>query len=225
MTVPGPPGPRPPTPPIPPMPSAPPGPAPDPPAAVLPVAVQALLAEYNSLRQESLQAISNRIQIMNFAFTSLAVIMAAILGSSVSPLLVVPICLVFIPVSAKASLLIWLGEYHRSQRAGRGVAGIEVRINQHLADPDLLSWESKLISSRTHMSYPYAATAAYMLSAGVLAHVVGIYFLANIVDAYGRTPTLAALFGAVVYALAQEVLFFRFFRRRWRAIRRFSHNQ
>ncbi|MFJ9040197.1 hypothetical protein ACIRF8_26910 [Streptomyces sp. NPDC102406] len=218
MTALGPPGPRPPTPP--------PEPAPDPPpAAVLPVAVQALLTEYNSLRQESLQAISNRIQIMNFAFTSLAVIMAAILSTSVSPLLIVPICLVFIPVSAKASLLIWLGEYHRSQRAGRGVAGIETRINEHLSEPGLLSWESGLISTRTHMSYPYAATAAYMLSAGVLAHVVGIYFLAGIVDGHGRTPTLVVVVAAAVYALAQEAVFFRFFLRRWRAIRAFSHSQ
>ncbi|MFL1898379.1 hypothetical protein ACJWDR_04715 [Streptomyces tauricus] len=45
------------------------------------MALTALLAEYNSLRTGSLQAISNRIQIMNFAFTSLAVVTAAMIIS------------------------------------------------------------------------------------------------------------------------------------------------
>ncbi|MER5885326.1 hypothetical protein ABT160_15970 [Streptomyces sp. NPDC001941] len=188
-------------------------------------ALQALLTEYNSLRQESLQAITNRIQIMNFAFTSLAVVLAAVLGSSISRGLAVPICLVFIPVSAKASLLIWLGEYHRSQRAGRGVAAIEQRVNQQLGRPGLLSWESGLISTRTHMSYPYAATVAYMLSAGVLGHVVGIYFLGTLAAGHGTRVTVLAVAGAVLYAVVLEVLFFRFFRHRWRTIRAFSHNQ
>ncbi|MEV3858304.1 hypothetical protein AB0J38_28810 [Streptomyces sp. NPDC050095] len=225
MTSPAAPGPHPSVPTQPPSPGPGPGQDPPTPTQILPVTVQALLTEYNSLRQESLQSISNRIQIMNFAFTSLAVVMAAILSTSVTPALVVPICLVFIPVSAKASLLIWLGEYHRSQRAGRGVAAIEARINQHLGEPDLLTWESGLISSRTHMSYPYAATAAYMLSAGILAHVVGIYFLVDIVSGHGTRTAVGAALGAGCYALAQEILFFRFFQRRWRAIRAFSHSQ
>ncbi|MFE2973843.1 hypothetical protein [Streptomyces sp. NPDC059258] len=46
---------------------APPPPQPAPGAPdTLPIAVQALLTEYNSLRQESLQAISAGTQIMNF---------------------------------------------------------------------------------------------------------------------------------------------------------------
>ncbi|MBO0516335.1 hypothetical protein [Streptomyces beijiangensis] len=162
---------------------------------------------------------------MNFAFTSLAVVMAAILSTSVSRVLVIPICMVFVPITAKASLLIWLGEYHRSQRAGRGVAKIETRINNHLGEPALFSWESGLSSSGTHMSYPYAATAAYMLSAGVLAHLVGIYFLGETVARFGQTTTVLTVVGAGVYAIALELLFFRFFRSRWRAVRSHHHTQ
>ena len=191
----------------------------------VPVAIEVLLREYESLRRESLQAINNRILIMNFAFTSLAVVTAAILSSSVARGVLVPICLLFIPVSAKASLLIWLGEYSRSQRAGQGVARIEKRINDQLKDPTLLTWESGLASSGTHMAFPYSATAAYMLSIGVLGLGLGIFYLAELVihlDAFAAGAIIAA---SVVYALSLEILFFRFFLRRWRAIRSYSRGQ
>jgi len=191
----------------------------------VPVSIEVLLREYDSLRQESLQAINNRIQIMNFAFTSLAVVTAAILSTSIARGVLVPICLVFIPVSAKASLLIWLGEYNRSQRAGQGIVQIEKRINDQLQDTELLTWESKLVSSSTHMAYPYAATAAYMLSIGVLAHGLGIFYLAELVIHHGAVVTTVVIAGAVLYASTMEILFFRFFLMRWRAIRSYSHSQ
>ncbi|MFC7310716.1 hypothetical protein ACFQVC_41700 [Streptomyces monticola] len=185
----------------------------------------ALLAEYNSLRQESLQAISNRIQIMNFAFTSLAVVVAAMLTSDLSRGVLIPACLVFVPAAAKASLLIWLGEYHRSQRAGKGVAVVEQRINTLLGDRDHIGWESGLLSSNTHMGYPYIATAAFILSTGVLAEVLGAYFL---IDRYARGGGLwdDVAFGAGVlaYAVLTEAVFLRFFLRRWRHIRSATHS-
>ncbi|MGW7205326.1 hypothetical protein [Streptomyces sp. NPDC054837] len=188
-------------------------------------ALTALLAEYNSLRAESLQAISNRIQIMNFAFTSLAVVTAAMLTSELSRGILIPACLIFVPGAAKASLLIWLGEYHRSQRAGQGVAAVERRINSALGQGELLGWESRLVSSGTHMGYPYIATAVFILSTGVLAESLGGYFLA---EALAPEPALLgnlAIGGAVfLYALVTEVIFLRFFLRRWRAIRSATHS-
>jgi hypothetical protein len=188
----------------------------------LPVFVDVLLREYDSLRRESLQAINNRILIMSFAFTSLAVITAAILSSSVPRGVLVPICLVFIPVSAKASLLIWLGEYHRSQRAGQGIARIEKRINDQLKDPSLLTWESGLVSSSTHVAYPYVATAAYMLSIGILALGLGIFYLAELVVHQGPLIAGLAITGGVLYSVVLEALFIRFFLTRWRAIQSYS---
>ncbi|MET7488579.1 hypothetical protein [Streptomyces sp. NPDC005538] len=188
-------------------------------------ALTALLAEYNSLRTESLQAISNRIQIMNFAFTSLAVVLAAMFSSDLPRGILIPACLVFVPGAAKASLLIWLGEYHRSQRAGRGVAMVERQINRVLGEEELLGWESRLVASGTHMGYPYVATVVFILSTGVLAESLGGYFLA---ERLASGPGLAGDFlvaGAVfLYAALFETLFLRFFLRRWRAIRGATHS-
>ncbi|MFJ2259380.1 hypothetical protein ACIOKD_13745 [Streptomyces sp. NPDC087844] len=190
-----------------------------------PAALTALLAEYNSLRTESLQAISNRIQIMNFAFTSLAVVTAAMITSDLPRGVLIPACLLFVPGAAKASLLIWLGEYHRSQRAGQGVAAVERRINSLLGTGDVLSWESRLVSAGTHMGYPYIATAVFILSTGVLAQSLGGYFL---VGRLAPSPTLrddlAVVGGVLLYAVLCETLFLRFFIRRWRAIRSATHS-
>lgn len=190
-----------------------------------PAALTALLAEYNSLRAESLQAISNRIQIMNFAFTSLAVVTAAMLTSDLARGILIPAALVFVPGAAKASLLIWLGEYHRSQRAGQGVAAVERRINGLLGEGEVLGWESRLVSSGTHMGYPYIATAVFILSTGVLAESLGGYFLAEYLGPDLTLRDELALGGAVfLYAVVSETLFLRFFLRRWRAIRSATHS-
>ncbi|QNP70001.1 hypothetical protein IAG44_11430 [Streptomyces roseirectus] len=182
----------------------------------------ALLAEYNSLRQESLQAISNRITIMNFAFTSLAVVIAAVLNSSLPNEVLIPACLVFVPGAGKASLLIWLGEYHRSQRAGRGVMKVERQINAHLGG-QYLEWEGRLVSSGTHMGYPYVATAVFILSTGALAEVLGAYFLVEAhAGSFGGDLLIAA--GVLVYAVAAEAGYLWFFLRRWRAIRGATHS-
>jgi hypothetical protein len=184
-----------------------------------------LLAEYNSLRTESLQAISNRIQIMNFAFTSLAVVTAAMLTSDLPRGILIPACLVFVPGAAKASLLIWLGEYHRSQRAGQGVAMVERQINSALGQGDLLGWENRLVSAGTHMGYPYIATAVFILSTGVLAESLGGYFLTEVLAPDPALSGDLAIAGAVcLYAAVSETLFLRFFRRRWRAIRSATHS-
>ncbi|GAA3385246.1 hypothetical protein [Streptomyces racemochromogenes] len=184
------------------------------------LALTALLAEYNSLRQESLQAITNRIQIMNFAFTTLSVVIAAMLTTKVSGAVLIPACLVFVPGAAKASLLIWLGEYHRSQRAGRGAALVESRINGLLGQRDLVGWESRLLSTSTHMGYPYVSTALFILSTGVLAEFLGAFLL---MDRYtrGGSPwdNVAVMLGVLLYAALCEVLFLRFYLRRWRVIR------
>ncbi|MGW3120376.1 hypothetical protein ACWDBW_25065 [Streptomyces sp. NPDC001107] len=196
-----------------------------PPDAAASAALTALLAEYNSLRSESLQAISNRIQIMNFAFTSLAVVTAAMLTSDLSRGILIPACLIFVPGAAKASLLIWLGEYHRSQRAGQGVAAVERQINGALGQGELLGWESRLVSSGTHMGYPYIATAVFILSTGVLAESLGAYFLTEALDPHPALLGDLAIAGAVLlYAVASETLFLRFFLRRWRAIRNATHS-
>jgi len=162
---------------------------------------------------------------MNFAFTSLAVVLAAMFSSDLPRGILIPACLVFVPGASKASLLIWLGEYHRSQRAGRGVAMVERQINGVLGEGELLGWESRLVASGTHMGYPYIATVVFILSTGVLAESLGGYFLA---ERLASGPGLLGDFlvaGAVfLYAVLSEAFFLRFFLRRWRAIRSATHS-
>src|SRR5215470_16749881 len=119
--------------------------------------LQALLAEYNSLRGESLTSISNRIIIANFTFGALALILAALVTRAKPNAIVGIVSLFFVPQVAKTGLLIWLGEYDRSQRVGHWLAGVEERINRVL-DREVMSWEGSLQHRGTHMGYPYLAT-------------------------------------------------------------------
>lgn len=186
--------------------------------------LDARLAEYSSLRQESLQAITNRIQVMNFAFTSLTLILAALLASSVPRLLVILVSLLFVPVASKASALVWLGEYQRSQRAGHGIRLMEDGINGLLGGGRTIYWENSLYSESTHMGYPYVATVLFMLSTGVFGECVGGYY-ATIWFAHGHTvPAVLCALVIFLYSAALEWRFAAFFRLRWIEIRSHSHH-
>jgi hypothetical protein len=94
--------------------------------------LQAALAEYSSLRQESMTAITNRITIANFTFGALAVILAGLLAQSRPGPVIGWVAILFVPQVSKTGLLIWLGEYDRSQRAGKWIADLEVWIDQEV---------------------------------------------------------------------------------------------
>lgn len=180
--------------------------------------IQLLLTEYDTLRQESLQAINNRIQIMNFGFTSLSVIIAGVLSSKISHWILAPVCLAFIPGAAKASVLILLGEYHRSQRAGRGVARIEEEVKRRVGDGGCLSWETGLNSRTSHMRYPYTATGFFILSIGYLSAVLGCYYIGSVSIKPGWLTFFLIAF-AVLYAVISEGWFIRFARKKLLSIR------
>jgi hypothetical protein len=148
----------------------------DQPEADLVTRVTVAVAEYNSLRQESLQAITNRLQVLNFTFAALSVVIAAVLAGKVPPLAAAVITIAFVPSVAKAALLVWLGEYSRSQRAGRWIAELETRINKDVGAP-VLGWESKLLARSAHMGFPYRAVVGLLLGAGYASYVLGGHFL------------------------------------------------
>jgi biotin transporter BioY len=176
------------------------------------------LAEYESLRQESMASISNRITVVNFTFGALAVMIAGLLAQTDPTLLSGAVAVLFVPQLAKTGLLIWLGEYDRSQRAGRWIRDLELRINA-LVDNRSMSWESALMSKGTHMSYPYASTVLLLLGAGWASLVVGFSII------YGTLLTddpqwlnwVAVV--AVVVVVAVEILFALYFRAKWRSVR------
>src|SRR5689334_12686725 len=86
----------------------------DPPPPKHAKSIDAMLAEYASLRTESLTSITNRITVANFAFGAVAVIVAALLTDTTPDITKGAIAFLFVPQIAKAGLLIWLGEYERS---------------------------------------------------------------------------------------------------------------
>ncbi|HEX2087254.1 MAG TPA: hypothetical protein VHF89_16345 [Solirubrobacteraceae bacterium] len=185
-------------------------------------ALNAMLAEYESLRTESQQAIQNRVSVTNFTFGALAVVIAGLLSSNVSEVLAGIVGMVFVPQIAKAGLLIWLGEYNRSQRAGRWIADLEKRMNE-LVQHDAVGWERRLQAQRGssgHMSYPYVANAVITIGMGWAGGVVGAVFLFDeIADATCATATGLSVAGICLAFALVEWWFLRYFARHWREAR------
>lgn len=173
----------------------------------------AMLAEYDSLRSESLASIEHRISIMNFTFGAISILLAALLASPLPAAVVAAVSLVALPQIAKAALLIWLGEYARSQRAGRGIAKLEERINALLGSA-AMTWESSLQSRSTHMGYPYVATVFLMLGSGYAAELVGIWYMFDALASWAEARSIVVVaIGLVILVL--ESAFLRFFLSRW----------
>lgn len=182
----------------------------------------ALLTEYESLRQESLDTLGHRLTVVNFTFAALSVVIGAVVSSDRSPLLLGLVALVFVPQAAKAGLLVWLGEYARSQRAGRHLSGVEDRINDVLGvGRDLgLDWEGKLTQRGTHMSLPYRATIAFTVGVGWVGAAIGLALLVPAVVGLAPGPAGTWLVTALVLvAVAVEWWFLDVFLREWAAAR------
>lgn len=179
--------------------------------------VATLLVEYSSLREESLAAIEHRMTATNFTFAALAVIIAALVSSAIDPVLGGLLLLVAVPQLAKAGLLIWLGEYARSQRAGRQVARIETRVNDLLGE-EVLTWEGALTTKNDHLSYPYLAVVGLLLGTGYAASAIGLWTLG--VELSEEIDTWPLVVGAAaVVVTVWEVWFYAYFRRQWRSAR------
>lgn len=185
--------------------------------------VEVLMEEYRTLRQESLDTLGHRLTVVSFTFAALSVVVAGMLTApELPPWVIGAVGVVFVPQAAKAGLFIWLGEYQRSQRAGRHLAELERRIND-LLDVDGatgLCWESALTSRGGHMSTPYVATIAFTLGAGWTGAALGLYFLwRSFAGAWPAPWPGVAIVVAAVATVVWETLVVRRFVREWRAAR------
>jgi hypothetical protein len=113
------------------------------------LAVAALQVEYTSLRQESLASIGHRIQIVGFTVAAIAVSISALFRAS-NGIAASVFCITLPPLVSFAACLIWLGEYQRSQRAGRGLIEIERSINAVLGGGEVVLWETSLARNTSH---------------------------------------------------------------------------
>jgi hypothetical protein len=140
-------------------------------------AVEALFKEWESLRTESLQAISARIQIVNFAFVAVGVFLGGLATSKIGHAQVAWVCLIPLPFLAFATAFIWLGEHYRSQRAGRAAALVEEKLNCMIGQEEVINWETRLKDKNLHMTFPYVSTYLLIFGLAVLAQTVGILSL------------------------------------------------
>lgn len=182
--------------------------------------LQALLAEYNTVRQESMSSITNRTTIANFVFGALAVIIAALVAQDRPNWASAVVSFVLVPQISKTGLLIWLGEYQRSQRAGRWVALVEMKINRVVGHQGAMSWESSLVSKGLHMGYPYLATALLLMGTGWAGGGVGLYLIFDLLGTavpLSHRIVIAVVLGTIIIGV--ESWYALFFRARWREIR------
>ncbi len=189
--------------------------------------LDAMLKQYETVRAESIAAIGNRLTVMNFTFAALSVMTAGLLTRQVSDALAGVIAIVFVPQFGKAGLLVWLGEHERSQRAGRYLRALEVRICAAVGQ-DTLGWETWLErqpaptgrESSLHMRYPYIAVVVLLVGVGWAGEALGVYLLAHATSHRPGSPwSIVIPVAAGAACLLVEGCFLRFFSGRWRAIR------
>jgi hypothetical protein len=183
-----------------------------------------MLAEYSTLRQELLESVGHRIAITNFTFAAISVMVAGLLTRKAPDLLAGLTALLAVPQFAHAGLLIWLGEYRRTERASAWLAGLEKRINTDIGESAVLRWESRSedpsLADFGHLVYPYVATSALLLGAAYVAIALGSYLVFNKLEhALGTHYWYVAASPLAFYALITEGLYIWFFRRRWREAR------
>jgi hypothetical protein len=98
--------------------------------------LQALLAQYQSLREESLQTISNRVEILLLGIASVGALVGGSLtidDPQASRKVIYAVFSGAIPLVCIFVLFVWAGEAMRSARAGYFLAAdVEARINQKL---------------------------------------------------------------------------------------------
>jgi hypothetical protein len=205
-------------------------PAPDSPESL---AINILLDEYRTLRAESLQSIQARHQIIAFAFGAMSVVIAGLVTSNASMIMLGAIAYLAVPQIAKSSLMMWLGEYRRSARAGEKIREVETKINA-LARCCLLSWENSLSATKIHMSYPYTATVVIILGVSYASTVIGISYITAFalsnpkmdlgIDIFVKTFSKPCILvelcgGLTLFALAFEICFWKYFAHHWRIAR------
>jgi hypothetical protein len=179
--------------------------------------IEILLAEYNSLRTESIEAVKNKFQVLTFGFGGLSVFVGSALAARISIGASVLILLVIVPTLSKAITIVWLGEHRRMVRAGGGVAALEVAINR-IAGENLLGWEKWVRSESRAMSLAYRTTLGIFQFASVASITVGgLVLWRYLEDRHSSATAFVILVLALLAVAILEVLLHVIIDRRWKA--------
>ncbi|MCI0553936.1 MAG: hypothetical protein L0287_23560 [Anaerolineae bacterium] len=139
--------------------------------------IEIILKEYDSIRNESLNTITNRFQILSFGLAGLAALAAGILAAvqqAENSTLVLLAFNITIPLISTLILYIWLGEVNRMNRAGGYLVVLEKKINK-MAGKRVLGWEKRLRSKETKMTYPYNTVIVLLMSFVFIFPVLGLF--------------------------------------------------
>lgn len=138
--------------------------------------VEIMLKEYETLWQESLNAMNNRNTILSFGLATIGAIFAGSIVAYTTGTysLISSLTLILaIPAISSFVLLMWLGEYERMQRVGRFLVRLERKINKE-ASKELLTWETHLRERQYHMKYPYNATVFLLIGISGISLILGL---------------------------------------------------
>lgn len=138
-----------------------------------------ILKEYETIRQEILTSMNNRVSILSFGLAIIGAIFTASIAvfTTSSYSLLSSLMLIFaVPAINSFVLFMWLGEYQRMQRAGRFLVDLEDRINK-IASSTLLTWETNLREQRLHMKYPYDTTVMLLTVISLISVCLGLVTL------------------------------------------------
>ena len=179
--------------------------------------IEILLAEYNSLRSESLEAIKNKYQILTFGFAGLSVFVGSALTARIGIAASLLILFIIVPSLSKAITIVWLGEHRRMVRAGGGVAALEMEINR-IAGENLLGWEKWVRSESRAMSLPYRTTIGIFQFASGASVIVGGLVLWRFLDGRHSSAVSYVILVLVLIAVAiLEIFLDVIIDRRWKA--------
>lgn len=168
---------------------------------------EALLLQYQTLREESLNSTNNRIQVLMLG----AAAMAALLGGALTierpqdaKLLIYALFSVSVPLIWIFVLLVWMSEAVRAHRVGFFLAGdVEARINARVGGLTL-SWEAALWTGalpRDEGFGPSAVAFGVLLLLAVVAPICGIWLSGTYSPWWWVAIQLSVPYGALAWAL------------------------
>lgn len=131
--------------------------------------------EYELLREESLQSITHRTQILSYGIggtTALGTAASIILSTGTRAFAAAALFAGAIPVVVYLTLAIWFGELERMVRAGNYLAAIEGDVNERF-DQRVLYWETWLRESKMQLQFPYRRVADLLALLAIVFPFVG----------------------------------------------------
>ena len=133
-----------------------------------------LLAQYESIRNESLQTIANRVKIMLLGLGAIGALIGGSLtikkpDEGMNVFIILAVFSIIIPLICIFILIVWAGEAIRSARAGYFLAStVEAQINQKMGR-FVMTWETALWAGKLPRDEMWGPSMVSFLFFGIMA--------------------------------------------------------